>query len=107
MVAITFVDAEGTARRIQAAVGQSVMSAAVEHDIPEIVADCGGSLACSTCHVYVESDFADVVGEPADDEDEMLGGTAAERLPASRLSCQLEITDAMDGLVVRTPAVQL
>lgn len=93
-------------RQIDASPGQSVMAAAVAHNIPDIVADCGGSLACSTCHVYVDSDFLDIVGEPDEDEDEMLDGTAAERLSASRLSCQLEVADNMDGMVVRTPPEQ-
>ncbi|RRQ28982.1 2Fe-2S iron-sulfur cluster binding domain-containing protein [Rhodococcus sp. Eu-32] len=106
MVSITFVDVAGTERHIEAPIGQSVMAAAVQHNIPDIVADCGGSLACSTCHVYVDEVFLDIVGAPDDDEEDMLDGTAAERLPVSRLSCQLEVTEAMDGLIVRTPAEQ-
>nr|WP_064569176.1 2Fe-2S iron-sulfur cluster-binding protein [Gordonia sp. LAM0048] len=107
MVAVTFITTDGEAHRIETAEGTSIMSAAVQNGVPGIVGDCGGSLACSTCHVYVDAAFLDAVGEPDEDENDMLDGTAAERLPESRLSCQIELSAALDGLVVRTPDEQL
>jgi 2Fe-2S ferredoxin len=91
----------------QADVGTSVMMAAVAQDIDGIVAECGGSLMCATCHVYVDEAFDDRLPEMSPDEDEMLEAAACERLPNSRLSCQLVLSEELDGLVVRLPETQL
>lgn len=87
--------------------GTSVMEAAVAHGEDGIVAECGGSLMCATCHVYVDPAFSDLLAPPAEDEAEMLTCTAAERRPTSRLSCQLVLTDDLDGLVVEIPEEQV
>lgn len=101
MVELKFIDAEGTERIVEAKVGDTVMRAAKANQIPGIVARCGGTLACATCHCYVDDQSS---FEPISDyEEEMLEGTFAERLPNSRLSCQLDVTAASDGVVIRTP----
>jgi 2Fe-2S ferredoxin len=86
--------------------GTSVMQAALANDIGEIVAECGGTLACATCHVYVDDHDIDRLDAPGADEEEMLGYTASPRLPGSRLSCQLVSSPALDGLVVHLPPEQ-
>jgi 2Fe-2S ferredoxin len=107
MPRVTYVDPDGTEHEVEAAVGTSVMMAAVDADIDGIVAECGGSLMCATCHVYVDDTFAGWVPDMSSDEDEMLDAAASERLPTSRLSCQIELSDELDGLVVRLPDSQL
>ncbi len=107
MPKVTYVDPDGTELEVDADAGTSVMMAAVNADIDGIVAECGGSLMCATCHVYVDDAFADRLPEMSADEDEMLEAAASERLPTSRLSCQIELSDELDGLVVRLPETQL
>ncbi|MEA2177296.1 MAG: ferredoxin, 2Fe-2S [Solirubrobacteraceae bacterium] len=107
MPAVTYIHPDGTPEQVQADVGTSVMMAAVTQDVDGIVAECGGSLMCATCHVYVDEAFADRLPEMSPDEDEMLEAAASERLPNSRLSCQLVLTDELDGLVVRLPETQI
>ena len=107
MPKVTYVDPDGTELEVDAATGTSVMMAAVNADIDGIVAECGGSLMCATCHVYVDDAFADRLPEMSADENEMLEAAASERLPTSRLSCQIELSDELDGLVVRLPETQL
>ena len=79
------------------------MRAALTHGIDEIVAECGGNAVCATCHVYVDAAWLAKLDPVAADEDDLLDGTASERLPNSRLSCQIKITPALDGLVLRLP----
>jgi ferredoxin, 2Fe-2S len=107
MPKVTYVDPAGTQVDVEADAGTSLMMAAVEADIDGIVAECGGSLMCATCHVYVDDAFAARLPEMSSDEDEMLDAAASERLPTSRLSCQIELSDELDGLVVRLPDSQL
>lgn len=105
MAKIIFVDSEGTEREVDAQNGESVMDAAVKNSIPGIDADCGGACACATCHVYVDAAFMDKVGEQEDMEKSMLD--FAENVePNSRLSCQITVSDALDGLRVTTPESQ-
>jgi len=105
MIKITFIDAEGTARTVEAEPGSTVMEAAIRNGIPGIEAECGGACACSTCHVYIEEAWRDKVGEPSPMEEDMLDFAFAVQ-PNSRLSCQIKIRDDLDGLVVRTPERQ-
>ena len=105
MPKITYIDFEGTERSVDANIGDSVMESATNNDIPGIDADCGGACACATCHVYVSEDWSSVVGKPDDMEAEMLD-VAEEVKDNSRLSCQIKVTDALDGLVVTTPESQ-
>lgn len=105
MVTLTFVAHDGTERMVEAAAGASIMAAAIANDVPGIDADCGGACACATCHVYVADEWIGRVGEPNDDECEMLALANAVR-PTSRLSCQIRLGEALDGLVVETPESQ-
>jgi ferredoxin, 2Fe-2S len=87
-------------------IGQSLMQGATHAGIEGIAADCGGSLSCATCHVYVDEAWLDKLPAPSADELSMLELTAAERLPNSRLSCQLMATEALDGLRITLPPTQ-
>jgi len=82
------------------------MRAALNEGLDGMVGECGGGLACATCHCYVEEDWADRLPAPAQTELDMLECTASERRPSSRLSCQIIASDALDGLVVHLPAAQ-
>jgi ferredoxin, 2Fe-2S len=104
---VTYVDPDGTRTTVDAPIGTSVMMAAIDHDIDGIVAECGGSLMCATCHVYVDDAFAGRIARMSGDEDEMLEAASSERRPTSRLSCQIELTDELDGLVVELPETQV
>lgn len=106
MVKVTFVRPEGNDLIVEADAGESVMQAAVSNGVSEVVAECGGTLACATCHVYVDDADVEQLGEPGPDEEEMLGFTASPREPGSRLSCQLTLSPPLDGLVVRVPPEQ-
>jgi ferredoxin, 2Fe-2S len=105
MVKITFVDAEGTARTVDAEEGSTVMEAAVRNEIPGIDAECGGACACATCHVYVAPEWKEAVGEPEPMEEDMLD-FASDVRPNSRLSCQIRVKPELNGLVVHTPVRQ-
>lgn len=98
---ITFVDSAGTARTVAAKPGISVMQVAKSNAIPEIDADCDGVCACATCHVYVDPAWADKFSPISKNENTLLS-LLAERQPNSRLSCQLKVTEEMDGLTFRT-----
>ena len=106
MSQVTYTDHAGASRTVPATVGDSVMETAVRNGVPGIVAECGGSLSCATCHVFV--DDADLAGLPVMEEmeDEMLWGAAEDRRDNSRLSCQLRVTDGCD-LHVTTPSTQV
>ena len=102
MVQITYIDPTGAEHVAQVRPGRSVMDGAVRNSVPGIDADCGGACACATCHVYVDEAWTDRTGEPGPAESGMLD--FADSLQAtSRLSCQIKVTDALDGLVVRIP----
>ncbi|WP_420135340.1 2Fe-2S iron-sulfur cluster-binding protein [Rhodopseudomonas sp.] len=102
MPKITFILPDGRREIADAGVGDTVMYAALSQGLDGIVAECGGNAVCATCHVYVEEGFSKL--PPVDgNEDDLLDGAAAERLPSSRLSCQIKLTDDLDGLVVRIP----
>ena len=98
--------ADGSVRTLQARAGRSLMQEAVSAGVQAIAADCGGSLTCATCHVYVAAEWAALLPAPSGDERSMLEMTAAPREPGSRLSCQLKLTPTLDGLSVRLPASQ-
>lgn len=103
---ITFIHPDGAEQRLDAPVGYSLMQVATGAGVRGIIAECGGSAICATCHVYVDPAWADRLPGPLTNELEMLEFTAAERLPTSRLSCQIKVTEALQGLVVRLPDVQ-
>jgi ferredoxin, 2Fe-2S len=106
MTTITFIHPDNRVERIEADDGRSAMLAALTHGVDGIVAECGGNAVCATCHVYVDQAWLGKLEPVADDEDALLDGTATERLPNSRLSCQIKITPALDGLVLRLPERQ-
>jgi 2Fe-2S ferredoxin len=106
MPKITYIDDGGTARTVEAEVGATVMETAIRNDIPGILATCGGSCACATCHVYVDEGWVEKLTPPALEESDMLD-TAHDVQPNSRLSCQIPVTEALDGLTVTTPARQI
>ena len=106
MPTIHYILKDGSTRSVEARLGASVMETAVHHDVRGIDAECGGSCSCATCHVYVDPAFADRLAAPDEMESELLDGVAAQRLPGSRLSCQITVTASLDGLTVRVPPTQ-
>lgn len=102
---ITFIDIGNTARTVEAPAGWTVMEAAVKNNVPGIEAECGGACACATCHVYVDDAWIEATGAPQPMETDMLD-FASDLRANSRLSCQIKVTPALDGLVVRTPERQ-
>lgn len=105
MAKITFIDSSGTARSAEGEVGSTVMETAIKNGIPGIEAECGGACSCSTCHVYVDEAWRQIAGEPSPMEEDMLD-FAFDVRPNSRLSCQIKVSEALDGLVVTTPERQ-
>jgi 2Fe-2S ferredoxin len=105
MVKIVFVTSRGVEHEIEAAVGQTVMEVGQKAGMDEILGECGGACACATCHVYVADEWTEIVGKPSQMEEDMLD-FAADVRPNSRLSCQIKVTEALDGLVVTTPVKQ-
>ena len=107
MPTVTFIHADNRVERVEADIGDSAMRAAISHGIDGIVAECGGSAVCATCHVYVDDNWIGRLAAVGDDEDALLDGTACERQANSRLSCQIKITPELDGLVLRLPDRQV
>ena len=105
MVRVNFITESGAAYPVDAEEGESLMRAAVENDVEGVIGECGGSLSCATCHVYVDDDWIARVGAPSEDEEFMLEFAVAPR-PTSRLSCQIKLDAGLDGLVVHIPAEQ-
>lgn len=105
MAKITFIQPDGTSQIVEAKVGQTVMEAARLENIPGIEAECGGACACATCHVYIAEEWRDKTGTPSEMEEDMLD-FAFDVREESRLSCQIKVTEDLDGLVVQVPAKQ-
>lgn len=105
MPKITFVSASGEKHEVDAATGSTVMEAAIKNMVPGIDAECGGACACATCHVYVDPAWVDKTGSPEPMEEDMLD-FAPDLRETSRLSCQIRVTDDLDGLVVEVPENQ-
>lgn len=106
MPIVVYVQTDGTRTPVTVPEGMSVMLGAVQNNIPGIEAECGGCCSCATCHVYVDEAYAGRLAPPEEVEGELLSGVSAERRPNSRLSCQLTMTAALDGLVVHMPETQ-
>lgn len=106
MPKVVYVSSSGEAREVDAPVGTTVMAAALKNGIDGIVAECGGVCMCSTCHVFVDEKFFDRLPPAQDTEEAVLEISAEERRPTSRLSCQIKVTDELDGLIVRLPRRQ-
>ncbi|WP_417768247.1 2Fe-2S iron-sulfur cluster-binding protein [Stappia sp.] len=107
MVRVTYISASGVETTVDGREGDSVMATAVANNIDGIVGECGGSMACATCHVYVDPAFADRLSPRSDDEEAMLEGAASDPRPESRLSCQIRLSADLDGLVLRMPEEQM
>ncbi|HST85260.1 MAG TPA: 2Fe-2S iron-sulfur cluster-binding protein [Kineosporiaceae bacterium] len=107
MTTITFILPDGSTRSIAAVPGVSLMKAATSNLVPGIVAECGGNASCATCHVYLVTSDPDLICPDGSVEDEMLDFTAAPRRTESRLSCQVEVTEHLDGMVIEVPAAQV
>ena len=105
MVKITFVQPDGSQQVVEATPGMTVMEVAKLNLVPGIEAECGGACACATCHVYVDREWRDKTGEPSEMEEDMLD-FAFDVREESRLSCQIKVTEELDGLVVRVPEKQ-
>ncbi|PCH93955.1 MAG: 2Fe-2S ferredoxin [Rhodobacteraceae bacterium] len=107
MTNITFIAPDGTTHKVEATDGHSVMEVAIAHNIEGVVAECAGSLACSTCHVFVDEATAKRLGAPEEVENEMLDFVAVERRSTSRLSCQVQIDEHMENAVFTIPDSQV
>ncbi len=105
MAKITYIEHDGTEHTVDVDNGITVMEGAIRNLVPGIDADCGGACACATCHVYVDEAFKDKTGERTSMEDSMLD-FASDVRDNSRLSCQIKVSDALDGLIVRMPEEQ-
>jgi 2Fe-2S ferredoxin len=105
MPKIKYVEHDGTEHEVDAALGSTVMNAALDSLVPGIDADCGGECSCATCHVMIRDEWMAKVGKPGETEESMLD-LNPERQGNSRLSCQIEVVDALDGLVVDLPEFQ-
>lgn len=106
MPTITLIEYSGQDHIIDAEIGKSLMQNALDNLVPGIDADCGGACACGTCHCFVEEQWSEATGE-ADGMEEAMLGMRPDRAAASRLSCQIQVTDNMDGMVVRLPEYQM
>ena len=105
MVNILFIEHDGSEHPVEVSTGSSLMQAAVSNGVPGIDADCGGSCSCATCHVYVKEEWLNKTGELSPTEEAMLS-LSTDRKGNSRLSCQIQVTEELDGLVVATPEFQ-
>jgi 2Fe-2S ferredoxin len=105
MVKVTYIQPDGRNFAVEVKAGMSLMEAAVKNNVPGIEAQCGGACACATCHVYVDESWRSATGEPAVMESGMLE-FAVHPGPGSRLACQITVTDALNGLIVRIPTSQ-
>jgi 2Fe-2S ferredoxin len=107
MPKVTYIEFNGTSHTVDVPVGENVMRGALYNNIDGIAGECGGAASCATCHCYVDDAWTARVGGPVDEvEEELLEAAATEVTPTSRLSCQMIMTDALDGLVVHLPERQ-
>ena len=106
MAKITYITHDSKTHEIDVQNGLTVMEGAVQNDIPGIDADCGGGMACATCHVYVKEDWFNKISSKTEGEDDMLD-QAYDPKPSSRLSCQITVSDDLDGLIINLPEKQV
>jgi 2Fe-2S ferredoxin len=106
MAKVTYVEIDGTEHELNVAPGLSVMQGAVANSVQGIIGECGGACSCATCHVYVDSAWLNRVGERSATEEALLE-EVMDGQPNSRLSCQIKVTEDLDGLIVRLPAKQI
>jgi 2Fe-2S ferredoxin len=106
MPKITFIDPDGVTHTVEAEIGATVMETAMRNDVPGIIASCGGSCACATCHVHIDEAWFSMVSERSAEEEGMLD-SATDVGPTSRLSCQIQVIEELDGLKVTVAARQI
>ncbi|SOD94741.1 2Fe-2S iron-sulfur cluster-binding protein [Blastococcus haudaquaticus] len=106
MPKVVYVGGSGQEHAVDGAVGESVMATAVKNGVPGIIGECGGNASCATCHVWVRAEFAELVGEPDDLEQDLLEMAVSEPRDSSRLSCQIPLSPELDGLTVDVPPQQ-
>jgi 2Fe-2S ferredoxin len=106
-IKIVYVEPDGNRREIDVPVGWNAMDGAIQHDLPGIMAVCGGGLVCATCHVYVDKKFVNKLPKPVPDELDALEAVATERKSNSRLACAIEARPELDGIVLKIPERQL
>ena len=107
MISVKFIEHDGTEHEVEGKDQQSLMKAAVTNNVPGILADCGGSCACATCHVVVSEEWWDKLPALESEEDMMLDIGVEERTERSRLSCQIKLSEELQGLTVHTPESQI
>jgi 2Fe-2S ferredoxin len=105
MPKVTFIEFDDAVHTLDAELGATMMETALQGGVTSIVAECGGACSCATCHVYVDEAWVDRLEPKTGEEADMLDGAFDVR-PNSRLSCQIKVTEALDGLVLRTPSYQ-
>jgi 2Fe-2S ferredoxin len=106
MAKVKYIEFNGKEHVLDVAPGLSVMQGAIGNNVRGVIAECGGACSCATCHVYVDEAWVDKVGKRSEEEEAMLDAVC-ELKPQSRLSCQIKVSDAIDGLVVRMPEKQV
>jgi len=106
MTTIIFIQPDGQQQSVDVTAGQSVMQAAIAASVPGIVADCGGACTCATCHGYVDEQWVARVPPASPDELDMIDAGCLDALPNSRLTCQIRLSEDLDGLVIRLPPSQ-
>lgn len=107
MPKVTFVASDGTRTDVETPAGTCAMRTALNQNVTGIIGECGGAMACATCHVYVDPAWTDTVGPRKDGEIDLLEFAASEMKPESRLACQIVLSDALDGLVLHLPEAQI
>ena len=107
MIAVTFIEYDGTEHIVEGEPRKSLMEAARDNNVPGILADCGGACACATCHVMIGDDWSPRLPDVAADEESMLDLGLEERTDESRLACQITLSEELDGIVVRMPESQI
>jgi 2Fe-2S ferredoxin len=106
MAKVTYIEFNGTKRTVDVASGVSIMQGAINNNVRGIIAECGGGCSCATCHVYVDEAWMEKVSQKSEGEGDMLEAVV-DLKPNSRLSCQIEMNDALDGLIIHMPAKQV
>lgn len=106
MPKITFIDPDGASHTVEAEIGSTVMETAMQNSVPGIIASCGGSCACATCHVHVDEEWLPLIGDRSCEEEDMLD-SAIDVDKTSRLSCQIRVVEELDGLKVTIAAQQI
>ena len=106
MIKVTYISSAGEKQTLELKNGMTIMEGAVQNDVRGIVAECGGSCMCATCHVYVDNEFLDLLPEMSQTESEMLDNTKSQRKSNSRLGCQLRVNSKFDGMIVHLPEEQ-